>query len=66
MKIGIYDLTITNDGDGIYINSHLVDDKRAANDYWQGWEYWVNKLSSGKLYDYYSRNKLISQVRKKN
>ena len=65
MKVGLYDLSQTNDGEGIYINAILVDDKRSANNYWRGWDNWVELLSNGKVYDFRKRNEIIQEERKR-
>ena len=65
MKVGLYDLSQTNDGEGIYINSILVDDKRSAYNYWRGWAYWVNFLSQGTEYNFWKRNEIIQEERKR-
>jgi hypothetical protein len=66
MKVGNYELFQTNDGKGIYINNFLVDDKDRCKEYWEGWEYWINKLKNVEFYDFLKRSELIKEIRNKN
>ena len=51
-------VSITNDGGGIYINHKLVDYKEALPYYWQGYDYWVNKVKDPN-FNYEKRHEFI-------
>ena len=63
MKVGSYNLEKTNDGNGIYINSVLVDDKLSCPNYWKGWDKWVEILYISDFYDFFKRNEIIQESR---
>lgn len=66
MEINGLQLNITEDGEGIYINNFIVDDKRNASDYFKGFQYWKELLTANGNFDFKSRHEFISEIRNKN
>ena len=46
MKINGKELSITNDGDGIYYDHKLIMDRRTGLNEYTDWNYWVNRITN--------------------